>query len=336
MTNSATTIIERHRFFKPFLVVVVAAGSAALIFSLTRVSLHQLDWRFLFMLVAMAAVASRLSIPIPHVKGEVTVGDTLIFLTMMLYGGEAAVLMAAVDGMSSSLYVSKKARVWVFNSSQMVVSTFVTTSIVKTFFGPIQNLDRANYSILFLAAICAMALIQYVCNSGLVATYTALKTDRPIIATWRTSYLWTSISYFAGASVASIAVHALKGASIYAVLLITPVVAIIYVTYKTYLKNVESSAAQAEQAKRHAELLEESEQRFRSAFHYASIGMALVSESGRWLQVNHSLCQLLGYSEEELLNTDIQALTHPDDLGDLLMQQSRLTRGQVDGYQAEK
>jgi len=84
MTRSANSVIKRHRFFKPFLVLVLAAGSAALIFSLTRISLNQLDWRFLFMLIAMAAVASRLSISIPHVKGEVTVGDTLIFLTMLL------------------------------------------------------------------------------------------------------------------------------------------------------------------------------------------------------------------------------------------------------------
>src|ERR1041385_5768743 len=89
--------MNRQSLFKPFLILVVAMGSAALIFSLTRISLHQLDWRFLFMLVAMAAIASRLSIPIPHVKGEVTVGDTLIFLTMLLYDGEAAVIMAAVD-----------------------------------------------------------------------------------------------------------------------------------------------------------------------------------------------------------------------------------------------
>jgi len=328
--------MKRERFFKPFFVFIVVAGAAVMIYSVARLAVEQLDWRFFVLLCVMAAVAARLSVSIPRVKGEVTVGDTLIFLTMMLYGGEAAVLMAAVDGMSSSLYVSKKARVWLFNTSQMVVSTFMTTSILKALFGPIQNLDRANYSIRFLAAICSMALLQYVCNSGLVAIYTALKTNRPILATWRTSYLWTSISYFAGASVASIAVHALRGASIYAVLLVTPIVAIIYVTYKTYLKNVESSAAQAEQAQRHAELLEESEQRFRSAFHYASIGMALVAENGRWLQVNHSLCELLGYSEGELLKTDIQSLTHPDDLGEFLLQHSRLTKGLADGYQGEK
>src|SRR5256885_2461179 len=328
--------MNRQRLFKPFLVFIVAAGAGTMLLSLHRLTLQQLDWHFLLLLIIMAAVASRLSVPIPYVKGEVTVGDALIFLTMLLYSGEAAVLMAAVDGLSSSLYVSRKPRVCLFNSSQMVFSTFLTVWTVQLFFGPVQNLGRAGYPIVFLGGICIMALVQYVTNSGLVAIYTALKTDQPLFATWRKSYLWTSISYFAGASIASIAAHALKGLSIYAILMITPIVAIIYITYKTYLRNVEASAAQAEQAKRHAELIEESEERFRSAFDYASIGMALVSENGCWLQVNRSLCKLVGYSEDELLTTDIQSLTHPEDLGELLVQQSRLIKGQVAGYQAEK
>src|SRR5947207_5973053 len=289
--------MNRQRFFKPFLVLVVAAGAGTMLLSLHRLPLQQLDWHFLLLLITMATVASRLSVPIPYVKGEVTVGDALIFLTMLIYGGEAALLMAAVDGLSSSLYVSKKLRVWLFNSSQMVFSTFLTAWTVRSFFGPVRELDRAGYSIVFLGGICVMALVQYVTNSGLVAIYTALKTDQPLFATWRKSYLWTSISYFAGASIASIAVHVLKGLSIYAILMITPIMAIIYITYKTYLRNVEASVAQAKEAERHAELLEESEERFRSAFDHASIGMALVSDNGRWLQVNRSLCQLVGFSE---------------------------------------
>src|SRR5438067_13531590 len=135
--------MSRQRCFKPFLVFIVAAGVAALVFSLPRLPIHQLDWRFLLLLVAMAAVAARLSVPIPYVKGEVTVGDALIFLTMLLYSGEAAVLMAAVDGLSSSLYVSRKPRVCLFNASQMVFSTFLTVWTVQLFFGPVQNLGRA-------------------------------------------------------------------------------------------------------------------------------------------------------------------------------------------------
>src|SRR3989441_2233297 len=328
--------MNRQRFFKPFLVLVVAAGAGTMLLSLHRLPLQQLDWHFLLLLITMATVASRLSVPIPYVKGEVTVGDALIFLTMLLYGGEAAIVMAAVDGLSSSLYVSKKLRVCLFNSSQMVFSTFLTVAAVQLFFGPVKNLDHAGYSIVFLGGICVMGMVQYVTNSGLVAIYTALKTDLPVFATWRNSYLWTSISYFAGASIAGTTVHFAKGLSVYALLMITPIVAIIYITYKTYLRNVEASAAQAKQAQRHAELLEESEERFRSAFDHASIGMALVSDNGRWLQVNRSLCQLVGYSEDELLTTDIQSVTHPEDLGDLLVQQSRLIKGTLPGFQTEQ
>lgn len=65
----------------------------------------------------------------------------------------------------------------------------------------------------------------------------------------------------------------------------------------------------------HAETaLKESEERFRRAFEDAGIGMALVGLDGRWLQVNRSFCLMLGYSESEFFETNIQALLHPDDL----------------------
>jgi PAS domain S-box-containing protein len=60
--------------------------------------------------------------------------------------------------------------------------------------------------------------------------------------------------------------------------------------------------------------LRESEERFRSAFHCAATGMALVGLDGRFLQVNRSLCEMVGYSEEELLSQTWQALTYPEDL----------------------
>jgi len=59
--------------------------------------------------------------------------------------------------------------------------------------------------------------------------------------------------------------------------------------------------------------LRESEARFRSAFDDAPIGMALVGIDGRWLQVNRSLCELVGYSEDDLLTMSVEDLTHPDD-----------------------
>nr|CAA9441441.1 MAG: Sensor histidine kinase [uncultured Rubrobacteraceae bacterium] len=88
--------------------------------------------------------------------------------------------------------------------------------------------------------------------------------------------------------------------------------------------------------KRAEEALRESEQRFKSSFEDASIGMALVSIEGRWLQVNQSLCEIVGYSEEELLNKTFQDITHPDDLETDLGYVHQLLAGEVRTYQMEK
>jgi PAS domain S-box-containing protein len=55
------------------------------------------------------------------------------------------------------------------------------------------------------------------------------------------------------------------------------------------------------------------EEEFRSLFELSAIGMAQVSPEGRYLRVNRKFCQMLGYSEEELLHLTIHEVTHPDD-----------------------
>jgi len=82
--------------------------------------------------------------------------------------------------------------------------------------------------------------------------------------------------------------------------------------------------------------LRESEERFRSAFDFAPIGMALVAPDGRWLQVNRLLCELVGYTEQELLATNFQTLTHPDDLDADLDSVQQVIDGKMQAYQMEK
>jgi PAS domain S-box-containing protein len=84
------------------------------------------------------------------------------------------------------------------------------------------------------------------------------------------------------------------------------------------------------------EELRDAEERFRSAFGDAAIGMALVGTDGRWLQVNRSLCRLVGYPEEELLEKTFQEITHPDDLEADLGYVRRMLAGEIQTYQMEK
>jgi PAS domain S-box-containing protein len=82
--------------------------------------------------------------------------------------------------------------------------------------------------------------------------------------------------------------------------------------------------------------LRESEERFRSAFDYASIGMALIRTDGRWLKVNHTLCGVVGYSEAELKELSFDSLTHPEDLPLHRDNVLELLSGKVTSFQVEE
>ncbi len=89
--------------------------------------------------------------------------------------------------------------------------------------------------------------------------------------------------------------------------------------------------------RRHIEqTLRESEERFRSAFDNAAIGMSLVAPDGRFLKVNHALCDIVGYPAEELLAMKFQDITHPDDLGPDLALAEQLLAGKIRAFQLEK
>jgi PAS domain S-box-containing protein len=79
-----------------------------------------------------------------------------------------------------------------------------------------------------------------------------------------------------------------------------------------------------------------SEERFRSSFENTATGMALVATDGRWLKVNPALCAIVGYSENELLATNFQSITHPDDLNTDLSHVKRLLANAIQSYEMEK
>ncbi|MFN4355674.1 PAS domain S-box protein [Parvibaculum sp.] len=80
----------------------------------------------------------------------------------------------------------------------------------------------------------------------------------------------------------------------------------------------------------------ENDQRFRMALMGAAHGIALVGLDGAFMQVNESLCRMLGYSEEELRTRTFQDVTHPDDLEIDLDHLHECVEGMRTTYQMEK
>lgn len=75
---------------------------------------------------------------------------------------------------------------------------------------------------------------------------------------------------------------------------------------------------------------------YQVTFEQAAVGIALVSPDGRWLQVNQKLCDIVGYSQKELLGELFQAISYPADLQLDLNLSQRVLAGDIPSYSMEK
>jgi len=84
------------------------------------------------------------------------------------------------------------------------------------------------------------------------------------------------------------------------------------------------------------ERLRESEERFRATFYQAAVGIAQTTTDGRWLLLNDRLCEILGYSRDELLGKTFVDITHPDDREASLADIRKLLTGEIPYSSLEK
>lgn len=82
--------------------------------------------------------------------------------------------------------------------------------------------------------------------------------------------------------------------------------------------------------------LEESEERFRNTFEQAAVGIAHVGTKGNFIRINQTFCDIVGYSQQEMLKLTFQEITHPDDLAPDLHQVQKLLDLDIDNYKIEK
>jgi diguanylate cyclase (GGDEF)-like protein/PAS domain S-box-containing protein len=324
-------IFERHQLTSLLRWPLLTAGAGALLLSLFSLPAAASDLSFLLLTLITLSLGTRLVFKVPHTGAYVCLADSLTILSLFLFDGPRAVMLAALSAFCVSLRLTRRASTLLFASALASLAMYLSAATLTSLFGPVPELARSAPATTFVLSLVLVALL----HTAVSACVNSFSVEAGTTRARSRHLLSTLLIYLSLASLAGLAAQLAVFGQLPFLASLT-LVAVAHFCHGVYIRNVQTSSAPSVELERSLQFARGSEEIFRSAFDYAAIGMALVSPGGKWLQVNRSLCEILGYTEAELLEKSFQDVTHPDDVGPTLANIKNLIKGKTQSYQAEK
>src|SRR5258708_24292882 len=109
--------------------VVAALGVAACAVAVKQIAVEQIGAPFLLLALVTVVAGSRVVIRFPRFRSHISIDDIFIYLAILVFDGEAAILLAALTYYVSSFRITRSPFIRMFNSASMACSTFLTVWI---------------------------------------------------------------------------------------------------------------------------------------------------------------------------------------------------------------
>ncbi|MDQ6787932.1 MAG: ATP-binding protein [Acidobacteriota bacterium] len=240
---------------KYFLIGIITIGAIICSLAVYYLPIAKFDFGLLFLSAITIFFSSRLSIHFPNSKVHFMMGDALIFLTFLLYGGETAIVLAGAEAFWTSLRLKKQGVFTKFstvlqNTGIMACSTAGTYAVVLLYSYFLNRPIDYNNPAEFFSLLGLMALVQFSANNFITALGGALKTGNSFLKTFIDKCLGSSVLYIVGAAVAGLAFKLIENISGFAVLIAAFVIGLLYLTYRHYIAEIKLRQEQAERSER--------------------------------------------------------------------------------------
>ncbi|MFT3745007.1 MAG: EAL domain-containing protein [Pyrinomonadaceae bacterium] len=281
-------MLSKERAINIFIAILTPIAIAAVVWALRGISADQIDSGVITVAALTVFCSCYLRIQLPRVNIHVTISDGLIILSMLLYGGEIALLIAVIETTLASLNilrqgVSIKPKTIVLNSYFAAIAVFVAAKAVGFMFAPIEVIRQRNEPTAMIWLVGVMALSMFLVNSIFVALFSSLKKERSFWKVWTENCFSAVVIYLTGAIVAGTIDKALtiEHVNITVVAVVVGFFGIVYLTFHKFVDDVKKTVEKAKQAER--ERAEQAEKHVGELQHY----VAELERSGEALQESH-------------------------------------------------
>jgi putative nucleotidyltransferase with HDIG domain len=188
------------------------------------------------LLAALTLISGSASVYLPWAHVSISISEAFVFTAVLLYGPEAGTLTVALDGLVLSLWVAKRRpgiERALFNFSAPAASAWCSAQLFFWISGISPLVEKPASLDQILPALVVFAVAYFAINSWLIAFIIALEKRLKPWDVWRTGFVWLSLNYFCGASVAVLLVGYNREIDIRFVGLVIPLLLVLYFTFKT-------------------------------------------------------------------------------------------------------
>jgi hypothetical protein len=236
-----------NRTGRIYLSTVVGLGFLVIaesLLQLYRVPLGAQGLRQWILLAVLTLISGSASVELPRANVSISISEAFVFTAVLLYGPAAGTLTVALDGLVISLWVARRRPELhraLFNISAPALSAWFSSRLFFWISGIAPLSQQAATLNQILPALVVFAIVYFGLNSFLIASVIAFQRRLNPLDVWRGGFLWLSLNYFCGASVAVLLVGYNREIDVRFVGVVVPLLLVLYFTFKTSMQRVEDA-----------------------------------------------------------------------------------------------
>jgi len=268
-----------------YLAILAPCGLAAILWALVRFPYGNITVGMVALSIVTIFLSSNLRFQLPRVKIHITISDALVFLSMIMYGGPAAILITVLETAFASWNfrrqgVTMKRKTIAINLLISALTVFVTAMAARSIFGPAPDVIKLA-SGTFVSMLAIITLTQFLVNSFCVSAFISIKSGTPFWKVWHEYCLNALVMYISGGVMAGFGAKALEQIDGVLFVAVIGFFGLVYFTYRRYVDDIKATAAKAEEAER--QRAEQAESHVKELEHY----VVQLEKSGQALKKSH-------------------------------------------------
>jgi putative nucleotidyltransferase with HDIG domain len=226
-----------------FIVIVALCGLVVIVESGHDLYISRVTSQW-FLLAALTLLSGSITVKLPSIPATISVSETFVFTSVLLFGTAAGTITVTLDGLIISLWLRRRnleLHKLLFNTTAPALSIWISSHIFFWVTGasPL-TVTRVGITNL-LPGLLIFAVAYFLLNSWLMAAALSIEQRVKALYVWRQNFMWLSLNFVSGASVAILLVTMTKEVNLAALAVIVPLLIVSYLTYHTAMGRVEDA-----------------------------------------------------------------------------------------------